>query len=110
MGVRQVPDDGEPSAGSAVERPPQRADDEASLHSPEIIPDAHFSTFLKIFANPKSTTSPILASGQAYTNAVQNFFTKWQAGGVKDLGGALKKLAKQLDAQVAQAKGGGGVP
>jgi multiple sugar transport system substrate-binding protein len=83
---------------------------QASLHSKEIVPDAHFSTFLKIFANPKSNTSPILASGQAYTNAVQNFFTKWQAGGVKDLGGALKKLAKQLDAQVAQAKGGGGVP
>ena len=83
---------------------------ESSLHSKEIIPDAHFSTFLKIFAHPKSATSPILASGQAYTNAVQNFFTKWQAGSVKDLGGALKKLAKQLDAQVAQAKGGGGVP
>jgi multiple sugar transport system substrate-binding protein len=83
---------------------------QASLHSKEIVPDAHFSTFLKIFANPKSNTSPILASGQAYTNAVQNFFTKWQAGGVKDLGGSLKKLAKQLDAQVAQAKGGGGVP
>jgi multiple sugar transport system substrate-binding protein len=83
---------------------------EASLHSPEIVPDAHFSTFLKIFANPKSATSPILASGQAYTTAVQNFFTKWQAGGVKDLGSSLNKLAKQLDAQVAQAKGGGGVP
>jgi len=83
---------------------------QSSLNSKEIIPDAHFTTFLKIFANPKSNTSPILASGQAYTNAVQNFFTKWQAGSVKDLGGSLKKLAKQLDAQVAQAKGGGGVP
>jgi multiple sugar transport system substrate-binding protein len=83
---------------------------ESSLNSKEIVPDAHFTTFLKIFANSKSNTSPILASGQAYTNAVQNFFTKWQSGGVKDLGGSLKKLAKQLDAQVAQAKGGGGVP
>ena len=82
----------------------------ASLNSKEIMPDAHFATFLKIFANPKSNTSPILASGQAYTTSVQNFFTKWQSGGVKDLGGSLKKLAKQLDAQVAQAKGGGGVP
>jgi len=83
---------------------------QSSLNSKEIVPDAHFSTFLKIFANPKSNTSPILASGQAYTNAVQSFFTKWQAGNYKDLGGALTKLAKQLDAQVAQAKGGGGVP
>ena len=54
-------------------------------------PDAHFTTFLKIFANPKSGTSPILASGQAYTNAVQNFFQQWQAGKVKDLHGGLEE-------------------
>jgi multiple sugar transport system substrate-binding protein len=83
---------------------------QSSLQSNEIVPDAHFSTFLKIFANPKSNTSPILASGQAYTNAVQSFFTKWQAGKYSDVNGALRKLGKQLDAQVAQAKGGGGVP
>ncbi len=83
----------------------------ASLTSPEITPDPRFSTFLKIFGNPHSGTSPILASGQAYTNLVQNFFTKWQAGSVKDLAGGLKSLDKQLDAQVAQAGGGsGGVP
>jgi multiple sugar transport system substrate-binding protein len=79
----------------------------ASLHSTELTPDAHFATFLKIFANPKSSTSPIMASGVAYTNLAQNFFTKWQAGGVKDLTGGLNKLDTQLDAQVAQAKGGG---
>jgi multiple sugar transport system substrate-binding protein len=82
----------------------------ASLTSPEIKPDAHFATFLKIFANPHSTTSPIVASGSAYTNLVQNFFTKWQAGQVKDLHAGLAKLDTQLDAQVAQAKGGGSVP
>ncbi|MFL5955768.1 MAG: ABC transporter substrate-binding protein [Gaiellaceae bacterium] len=82
----------------------------ASLHSPEITPDSHFGAFLKIFANPKSGTSPVMASGQAYTNAVQDFFEQWQAGKVKDLNGGLKKLASQLDAQVAQAGGGGGVP
>ena len=80
----------------------------ASLTSPEIKPDTHFSTFLKIFGNAKSGTSPIMASGNAFTNLVQNFFTKWQAGGVKDLASSLKKLDKQLDAQVAQAGGGGG--
>jgi multiple sugar transport system substrate-binding protein len=81
----------------------------ASLHSPELTPDAHFATFLKIFANPKSSTSPIMASGVAYTNLAQNFFTKWQAGSVKSLTSGLNKLDSQLDAQVAQA-GGGGVP
>jgi multiple sugar transport system substrate-binding protein len=82
----------------------------ASLTSSEIKPDAHFSTFLKIFGNPHSTTSPIMASGNAFTNLVQSFFTKWQAGSVKDLSSGLKSLDKQLDAQVAQAGGGGGVP
>ncbi|MDX6474861.1 MAG: multiple sugar transport system substrate-binding protein [Gaiellaceae bacterium] len=81
---------------------------QSSLTSKEIVPDARFSTFLKIFGNAKSGTSPILASGQAYTNAVQRFFQQWQAGKVKDLNAGLTKLAKQLDAQVAQAKGGGG--
>jgi multiple sugar transport system substrate-binding protein len=79
----------------------------ASTHSKELVPDAHFATFLKIFANPKSGTSPIEASGASYTNAVQNFATKWQAGTVKNLASGLSSLDKQLDAQVAQAKGGG---
>ena len=82
----------------------------ASTHSKELIPDAHFATFLKIFANPKSGTSPIEASGVSYTNAVQNFATQWQAGRVKNLGSALTNLDKQLDAQVKQAGGGGGPP
>jgi multiple sugar transport system substrate-binding protein len=80
----------------------------ASLTSPEIKPDTHFSTFLKIFGNPHSSTSPIMASGNAFTNLVQSFFTKWQAGKVKNLSSGLKNLDKQLDAQVAQAGGGGG--
>jgi multiple sugar transport system substrate-binding protein len=82
----------------------------ASTHSKELTPDAHFATFLKIFSNPKSSTSPIVASGVSYTNAVASFVTKWQAGSVKNLSPALSTLDKQLDAQVAQAGGGGGVP
>ena len=78
-----------------------------SLHSPEIQPDPHFSTFLKIFGNPHSTTSPIMASGVAYTNQVQSFFTKWQGSDGKNLQPKLDSLAKELDAQVKQAGGGG---
>ncbi len=81
----------------------------SSLTSKEIKPDAHFAPFLKIFANAHSSTSPITASGVAYTNLVQNFATKWQAGKVSDLSKGLSDLDKQLDAQVKQA-GGGGVP
>jgi multiple sugar transport system substrate-binding protein len=80
----------------------------SSLSSKEIKPDPHFAPFLKIFANAHSTTSPITASGVAYTNLVQNFATKWQAGKVSDLPKSLSDLDKQLDAQVKQAGGGGG--
>jgi multiple sugar transport system substrate-binding protein len=79
----------------------------ASLTSPEIKKDARFATFLKIFANPQSETSPITAAGVAYTELAATFANKWQAGKVKDLPGGLKKLDKQIDAQLAQAKGPG---
>ena len=82
---------------------------QASLTSKELTPDAHFATFLKIFGNKYSSTSPITAAGVSYTNAVQNFATKWQAGKVSNLGSGLAKLDSQLDAMVKQA-GGGGVP
>ena len=82
----------------------------ASLTSKELTPDAHFATFLKIFGNPHSTTSPITAAGVSYTNQVQNFATQWQAGKVSNLQSGLQGLDKQLDAMVKQAKGGGGVP
>ena len=79
----------------------------ASGKSPEIKPDAHFSTFIKIFNNMHSTTSPITAAGVSYTNLVQQFATKWQAGQVKNLQAGLTQLDKQLDALVNQAKGPG---
>ena len=81
----------------------------ASLSSKELTPDAHFATFLRIFGNKYSSTSPITAAGVSYTNAVQNFATKWQAGKVSNLQSGLSNLDKQLDAMVKQA-GGGGVP
>jgi len=80
----------------------------ASLNSPEIKPDAHFKTFLKIFANSHSATSPITAVGNAYGSLIQAFTVKWQAGHAGDLQSGLKKLDKNIDAQLKQA--GKGVP
>jgi multiple sugar transport system substrate-binding protein len=80
----------------------------ASLNSPEIKPDAHFKTFLSIFANPKNTTFPITAVGSAFGTYFNNFIDKYQAGHVSDVAGGLKKVDKQTDAQLKQ--GGGGVP
>jgi multiple sugar transport system substrate-binding protein len=79
----------------------------ASLHSKEIKPDAHFATFLKIFANKNSKTTPITAVGNQWGTLIQGFVSKWQAGKVSDLGAALKKLDKDIDAQLAQATAGG---
>src|SRR5205085_6109391 len=69
---------------------------QASLTSKELTPDAHFATFLKIFGNPHSSTSPITAAGVSYTNAVQNFATKWQAGKVVYLASSLAPTDSQL--------------
>jgi multiple sugar transport system substrate-binding protein len=78
-----------------------------SLNSPEIKPDPRFKTFLQIFANPKSKTSPITAAGNAYGTLIQAFTVKWQAGHAGDLKKGLQKLDKQIDAQLKQAKAGG---
>jgi multiple sugar transport system substrate-binding protein len=79
----------------------------ASLTSKEIKPDAHFKTFLKIFANPNSKTTPITAAGNAYGTLIQAFTVKWQAGHAGDLQSGMKKLDKQIDAQLKQAQAGG---
>ncbi len=79
----------------------------ASLNSPEIKPDAHFKTFLKIFPNPNSTTTPITAAGNAYGSLIQAFTVKWQAGHAGNLQDGLKKVDKNIDAQLKQAQAGG---
>ena len=83
----------------------------ASTHSKELIPDTHFETFLKIFTNAHSVTIPITSAGTQYGTLITSFTSKWQAGKVKDLKGGLAKLDKDIDAQLAQSKtGGGSVP
>jgi multiple sugar transport system substrate-binding protein len=79
----------------------------ASLTSKEIKPDAHFKTFLNVFVNPNSKTTPITAAGNAYGTLIQAFTVKWQAGHAGDLSAGLKKLDKQIDAQLKQAQAGG---
>lgn len=78
-----------------------------SLNSKEIKPDPRFKTFLKIFANPNSKTTPITAAGNAYGTLIQAFTVKWQAGHAGDLKKGLQKVDKQIDAQLKQAQAGG---
>ena len=79
----------------------------SSAKSKELKPDKNFATFVKIFNNPHSATSPITAAGNANLTLVGRFTVKWQAGKVKNLHAGLKALDKQIDAQNAQAGGGG---
>ncbi len=83
----------------------------SSSTSPELIPDKNFSTFLKIFTNPHSQTTPITPIGLDHLTTFTNFIVKWQAGKVKDLAGGLREVDKQIEGKLKQAgKGGGGVP
>jgi multiple sugar transport system substrate-binding protein len=79
----------------------------ASSKSTELKPDPNFATFLKIFTNSHSSTTPITAVGNAYGTLITSFTSKWQAGHASNLQNGLKKLDKNIDQQLAQAKKGG---
>ena len=106
VGAAQVPDDRQSCAravfSNGIRNVPTT---KASLKSPEIKPDAHFKTFLKIFANPNSKTTPITAAGNAYGSLIQAFADEVAGRATpSDLQGGLKKLDKQIDAQLKQAR------
>ena len=78
---------------------------ESSAQSPDLKPDPKFETFLKIFGNEHTTTTPVTAAGSAYQELFNNFVNKWQAGRVDDLEAGLADVDKQIDAQLANAEG-----
>jgi multiple sugar transport system substrate-binding protein len=83
----------------------------SSSKSRELLPDKNFATFLKIFTNPHSQTTPITPIGLDHLTTFTNFIVKWQAGKAKDLLAGLREADKQIDGKLNQAgKGGGGVP
>jgi multiple sugar transport system substrate-binding protein len=78
-----------------------------ALEKAKAVASPQFQTFLKIFANPHTTTTPITPDGEASQQTVERFFEKYQSGEGGELKGGLEKLASQIDAQEAQASGGG---
>jgi multiple sugar transport system substrate-binding protein len=78
-----------------------------SLKDPSLTKDPEFSTFLNIYNNPHTATTPITAAGSANQDLFGQLVDKWQAGQVSDLHTALGQLDGQIDAQVQQATGGG---
>lgn len=75
----------------------------SSARSKELIPDTNFATFLKIFVNKNSQTTPITPIGADHMTTITNFIAKWQSGKAKDLVGGLKDVDKAIDAKIKQA-------
>ncbi|RZU50586.1 carbohydrate ABC transporter substrate-binding protein (CUT1 family) [Krasilnikovia cinnamomea] len=64
---------------------------------PALKVDPAFKTFMDIFANPNSSTTPPSASGPAYQETFQTFVTGWQAGKVANLDAGLAEADKQVN-------------
>jgi multiple sugar transport system substrate-binding protein len=63
--------------------------------------DPHFKTFLDVYKNPYTSTTPASADGGAYVTNFEPFAEKWQDGGVSDLKTGLAQLDKQNDAALS---------
>jgi multiple sugar transport system substrate-binding protein len=76
-----------------------------TLKNPVLRKDPRFRTFLDIFANPKSSTQPVLKIGSQNQTLFQGFISSWQAGHVKaqDLRKGLENVDKQIDAAIGQS-------
>jgi multiple sugar transport system substrate-binding protein len=68
-----------------------------ALKSPDLEADANYKTFLDVFNNPNSATTPASPNGGAYQNTFQDFVVKWQNGKVSDLASGLKDVDKQIN-------------
>ena len=81
----------------------------ASLKSPDLKPLPGFQTFLDVFGNKNTTTTPITRIGAANQETFQSFVSKYLSGQKKNLEAGLADTDKQIDAQL-EAAGGAQVP
>ncbi len=75
-----------------------------SLKSSKLTPDPQFSTFLKIFANPNTASSPIIAAGSQNQDLLATYLEKYQAGKGGDLATGLTTVDRQIDDAAARAE------
>jgi multiple sugar transport system substrate-binding protein len=68
-----------------------------ALQSPDLTADPNYKTFLSIFNNPNSATTPATPNGGANQISFQEFVIKWQDGKVSDLPAGLKDVDKQVN-------------
>ncbi|XVV14466.1 ABC transporter substrate-binding protein [Actinoplanes sp. CA-131856] len=69
----------------------------AAIADPGLQSDADFKTFIDIFSNPNSSTTPPSASGPAYQETFGQFLNNYQSGKVKDLDAGLADADKQVN-------------
>jgi multiple sugar transport system substrate-binding protein len=77
-----------------------------SLKSPLLTPLPGFQTFLDVFGNKNTVTTPITRIGSANQETFQAFISKYMSGSAKDLEGGLENVDKQINAQLKQAEAG----
>ncbi|MGW6915888.1 ABC transporter substrate-binding protein [Kitasatospora sp. NPDC054939] len=75
-----------------------------ALNSPKLVSDPNFKTFLDIAKHKDSNTTPASINGGAYQTTLQNLGYDFEAGKVTDIAKGLADAAKQIDADIAQAK------
>jgi multiple sugar transport system substrate-binding protein len=68
-----------------------------ALASPDLKLDSDFKTFIDIFNNPKTTTTPPSSAGPAYQETFQTFCNTWQSGGATDLNAGLAGVDKDIN-------------
>ncbi|MDP4505189.1 ABC transporter substrate-binding protein [Nonomuraea turcica] len=69
----------------------------ASMESPDLAKDANFTTFLDIFAHPKTSTLPASVNSVFNQEVLGSFVAKWEKGSVPDLDAGLKNVDKQIN-------------
>ncbi|TDD76761.1 ABC transporter substrate-binding protein [Actinomadura rubrisoli] len=77
-----------------------------ALSSPNLTLPPQFKTFLDVFKNPNSSTTPPTPNGNDYIVKFQQFVQEeWEPGKVGDLDGALKGLDGKVDSALKLAGG-----
>jgi multiple sugar transport system substrate-binding protein len=75
----------------------------AALDSPSLTlsKDPQFATFLEVFKNPLTSTTPASGDGGGYLTNYGLFADKWQTGQIADLRSGLKAVDKQNNAALS---------
>ncbi|WP_448058721.1 ABC transporter substrate-binding protein [Cellulomonas hominis] len=89
--------DAQVALSNGLKNVPTTAD---AIASPDLEVSDQFKTFLDIFENPNSQTTPPSPLGPEYQTILGTHTQKWRAGTVDDLPGMLKQVDDEINAAV----------